>query len=264
MTHVSDTVLSRYAALDPGLEPDGVWAIEAHLERCGGCRARLRTMSSPEDSAFLAGVRHQVAAAIAVSPRMPRRARLGVSLWSRPLLPRVGMTVLVVLVALGLDVADSAAAQRFPSLVLLLAPVAPLLGVAAAWTRGLDPAHELVVASPRAGLYLVLRRTLTVLAVVIPVLAAAGWAAGTSPARWLLPSLAFTLGALALGSVVGVHRAAVGLAAIWAAAVVAPSLVSARLPLALEPASRPAWIGLSIVVAVLLVLRRNAFVGLKG
>ena len=264
MSHVPHTLLNRYATADPGLEPDGVWAVEAHLERCGGCRARLGTQTSPDDAAFLSMVRGQVAEAIEVSPRMPRRRRLGASLWSAPLLPRVGMTVLVVLAALVLDLADSLGAQRFPPLVLLLAPVAPLLGVAGAWTRGLDPAYELVVASPRAGLYLVLRRTLTVLAVVIPILAVAGWAVGTSPARWLLPCLAFTVGALALGSVVGVHRAAAGLAAVWTAGVVAPSLIWARPPIALEPASQPAWIGVFIVVAVLLVLRRNAFAGLRG
>ena len=194
---------------------------------------------------------------------MPHRRSLAGLLWSVPLLPRIGMTVVVVLVALGLDLADSVA-QRFPSLVLLLAPVAPLLGVAAAWTGRLDPAHELVAASPRAGLYLVLRRALAVLAAVIPILAVAGWAVGASPARWLLPSLVFTIGALALGSVIGVHRAAAGLASFWAAAVITPSLLWARLPVVLEPVGQPVWIGLLMVVGVLLILRRNAFAGLGG
>jgi len=264
MSHVPHTLLNRYATADPGLEPDGVWAVEAHLERCGGCRARLGTQTSPDDAAFLSMVRGQVAEAIEVSPRMPRRRRLGASLWSAPLLPRVGMTVLVVLAALVLDLADSLGAQRFPPLVLLLAPVAPLLGVAAAWTGRLDPAHELVAASPRAGLYLVLRRALAVLAAVIPILAVAGWAVGASPARWLLPSLVFTIGALALGSVIGVHRAAAGLASFWAAAVITPSLLWARLPVVLEPVGQPVWIGLLMVVGVLLILRRNAFAGLGG
>jgi hypothetical protein len=148
--------------------------------------------------------------------------------------------------------------------VLLLAPVAPLLGVAAAWSRGLDPAHELVTASPRAGLYLVLRRTLAVLVVVIPALAGAGWLVGTSPARWLLPCLAFTAGALALGEVVGLHRAASGLALAWTAVVVAPSLVTARTPVLLEPASLPAWAALTALVAVVAVLRRDAYTGLPS
>ena len=114
----------------------------------------------------------------------------------------------------------------------------------------MDPAHELVVASPRAGLYLVLRRTLAVLVVVIPALAVAGWLAGASPARWLLPCLAFTAGALALGELIGLRRAAAVLALAWTAGVIAPSVLTDRSPLVLEPASLPYWVGLIVVVAV--------------
>ena len=104
-----------------------------------------------------------------------------------------------------------------PSLLLLLAPVAPLLGVAAAWARGTDPAYELVAATPRAGLYLVLRRTLAVLVVVIPALTVAGCRSArrrlagccrawrSPPARWRSAAL------------IGVPRAAAVLAAGWVA-----------------------------------------------
>jgi hypothetical protein len=180
--------------------------------------------------------------------------------WIAPTVLRyVAMTVLMVLVAVLFDLAARAGGDRLPSLVLLLAPVAPLLGVASVWTRGTDAAHELVAATPRAGLYLVLRRTLAVLVVVVPALAAAGWIVGASPARWLVPCLAFTVSALALGEFVGVPRAAAGLALLWAAAVVAPSVVTARLPVVLEPASLPGWAGITVAVGVVLVIRRHAF-----
>jgi hypothetical protein len=169
------------------------------------------------------------------------------------------MTVLVVGAAVALDVADGAAGGRFPSLVLLVAPVAPLVAVASAWSRRLDPAYEVVAASPRAGLDLVLRRTLAVLAVVIPVLAAAGAVVGVSPARWLLPCLAFTAGALALGEVVGLHQATRGLAAVWIVAVAGPSLVADRVPVVLDPASRPVWLAALIGTAALLALRRHIY-----
>jgi hypothetical protein len=136
--------------------------------------------------------------------------------------------------------------------------------VAAAWSRGLDPAYELVVASPRAGLVLVLRRTLAVLAAVIPVLAAAGWLVGASPARWLLPCLAFTVAALALGELIGLHRAATGLALAWVAVVVGPSLVLERTPVLLAPASLPIWAAATAVVAALLIARRRAYTGLAS
>jgi hypothetical protein len=110
----------------------------------------------------------------------------------------------------------------------------------------------------------VLRRTLAVLAVVIPVLAAGGMLVGASPARWLLPCLAFTAGALALGELVGLHRAAIGLAVGWVAVAVAPSLITARTSLLLAPASLPGWAGLTVVVVVALLLRGDRYTQLPS
>jgi len=239
---------------------DVLWAVEAHLETCAGCRERLghAVMRRSRDTTVLIGrVRERLAAEVARSPQMPagRRRRRSVS---PGLLPRMAMAVLVVLVAFGLDLADRHDGQ-LPSMVLLVAPVAPLLGVAAAWSRGLDPAYEMVVASPRAGLYLVLRRTLTALAVVMPPLSVAGWMVGASPVQWLLPCLAFTAGALALGAVVGLHRAAGGLVLLWALAVVGPSVVTARSPVLLAPASLPAWAALAAATIAVVLLRRGAY-----
>jgi hypothetical protein len=175
---------------------------------------------------------------------------------------RLTMTLFVVAAALALDLAGSS--LLLPSLVLLVAPVAPLLGVAAVWSAGLDPAHELVVASPRAGLSLVLRRTLAVLAIVIPVLAVAGWLAGASPVRWLLPCLVFTAGALTLGELIGLRWAAGALGLAWTAGVIAPSVLTARISLLLEPASLPYWAGLAAITAIALMLRRDMYTGLRS
>jgi hypothetical protein len=258
-----------------GIGADAVWAVEVHLEGCPGCRDRLGAVvarRSPATTLLLERVREGLVVEVAGSAQMPTRRRPlptrlpGRALWwaTPALLPRLGMTVLVVLAAVGLDLAEAAATDRYPSLVLLLAPVAPLLGVAAAWSRGLEPAHELVVASPRAGLELVLRRTAAVLAVVIPALGVAGWLVGASPARWLLPCLAFTVGALALGEVVGLHRAATGLALAWAAVVAGPSLLTARPPVLLAAASLPGWAAVTVAVAVVVVVRRRAWTGLAS
>jgi hypothetical protein len=191
-----------------------------------------------------------------------RRRSRRISLWAPPgLWSRLAMTMLVIGAALGLDLA---AGSILPPLVLLVAPVAPLLGVAAVWSAGIDPAHELVVASPRAGLFLVLRRALAVLVAVIPVLAVAGWLAGASPARWLLPCLAFTAGALALGELIGLRLAAGALALAWTAGVIAPSVLTTRTPVLLESVSLPYWAGLTAVIAVALVSRRGAYLGLRS
>src|SRR5947199_130220 len=83
------------------------------------------------------------------------------------------------------------------------------------------------------------RRTVAVLAVVLPVLGLAGWLTGTAPALWLLPSLAFTTGTLALGGVVGVSRAAYALIAVWIAVIVLPSFAVPGRALALSTGALP-------------------------
>jgi hypothetical protein len=264
--HVTVSILERYATGGAGLGADTLWAVEAHLECCASCRARLGeavARCSPETMSLLARVQANLATQVASSPRMPaRRLPRRIARWAPPgLWPRLVMTVLVLAAALGLDLLDT---RLLPSIVLLVAPVAPMLGVAAVWSAGLDPAHELVVASPRAGLNLVLRRTLAVLVVVIPALAVAGWLVGESPARWLLPCLAFTAGALALGELIGLRWAAGGLALAWTAGVITPSVLAARTPLLLQPASLPYWAGVIAVIAVALVLRRDAYTGLRS
>jgi hypothetical protein len=270
--HVSAELLDRYAAGDRG-RPDVWWAVEAHLEACPACRDRLAAAVvrvSPATAALLDRVRDGLVAEVARGPRPRRRrsiARLAASVWrwaAPAVLPRLAMTVLMVVVAVGLDLADERTGGRYPSLVLLLAPVAPLLAVAAVWSRGLDPAYEIVASSARAGLDLVLRRAVAVLALVIPALGAAGALVGISPARWLLPCLAFTVAALALGEVVGLHRATTGLIAAWAAIVVGPSLATGRPPVALTVASLPVWAVVTAVVTVALVVRRRAYTALSS
>jgi hypothetical protein len=266
MTHPSAPVLERYvASAVTGGQHEAAWTVEAHLESCAGCRGVLAGIvehAGPPMTALLHRVETQLTDAVGRSTQAPARGhpRRWTRSWSAPAtLPRVLMTVLVVAAAVALDLADDAAGGRYPSLVLLVAPVAPLAAVAGAWSRRLDPAYEVVASSPRAGLDLVLRRTLAVLAVVIPALAAAGALVGVSPARWLLPCLAFTAGALSLGEVVGLQQATRGLAAVWILAVVGPSLWVDRVPVVLDAASRPVWLALFVGTAALLAIRRHAY-----
>ncbi len=177
--------------------------------------------------------------------------------------PWLVMVMSVTLLALLLDLADTGTGYGSGpgqvSLVLLLAPVLPVLGVAASWSRGLDPAYELTASVPRAGLPLVLRRTASVLAVVVPALLAGGWVTGVTAAQWLLPCLAFTSTTLALGGVLGVTRAALALIAVWAAVVVAPALATSRTPLALQTDGLPVW-GLILTLGIgVVIARRGAY-----
>jgi hypothetical protein len=253
--HASPGLLRRYADGDTGLATEVVWAVEVHLESCGDCRALLAA-----EATAVTPLVEQVWAGLAPSPApAPVRRVRWPATWATPAMgPWFAMTALVTVLAL---VADRLVAPPYPSFALLLAPIAPVAGVAAAWARGADPAHEVVAATPRAGLHLVLRRTVAVLAVVIPLLALTTW---TSPLRWLLPCLAFTVATLALGGFVGVRRAAVGLVAAWAVLVVGPSLVTARPPAVLEPAAVGAWAAVLVACAVVVRLRAAAFARLDS
>lgn len=270
--HVPTSWLDAYAAGEQG-PADLWWAVEAHLETCSTCRGTLAaavTRGSPDTAALVDRVGTNLAAQLAALPRPapPRSppvagAARAVRRWLAPgMAARLTTTLLVIVAAVALDLTDAATSGHFPSIVLLVAPVAPLAGVAAAWSRRLDPAHEIVVASPRAGLELVLRRALVALGVAVPALVAAGWIVGAAPVRWLLPCVTFVLAALALGAIVGLRRAAAGLALTWVVVVVAPSLLSAETPAALQPGAAAGWAVATVAVAALLVVNRREFTSL--
>jgi hypothetical protein len=256
--HASVRIIEGYARGGMGLAADEVWAVEAHLEMCRVCRDRLSAAVDagvPALASLVDTVWSGLEGQLAVTATMPRRRRWSAALarWLTPtMVPWLAMVVGVTLLALLLDLSDIGSGEV--SLVLLLAPVLPVFGVAASWSRGLDPAYELTASVPRAGLYLVLRRTTSVLGVVVPVLLVGGWVTGVMVAQWLLPCLAFTSTTLALGGVVGVTRAAAVLAAVWAGVVVAPTLATSRTTFALQTDGLPVWgliltLGIGVVIA---------------
>ena len=251
--HASPQLLRRYADGDPALAADVVWAVEVHLESCADCRGRL-------EAPAMAPLVDAVWASLDLDTTPAPASRGGwFATWATPaMVPWLAATTLVMFLAF---VADRMVGQSYPSLALLLAPVMPVAGVAAAWAKGLDPAHEVVAATPRAGLPLVLRRTVAVLLVVIPLMAVATW---TSPVRWLLPCLAFTVATLALGGFVGVRRAAIGLVVGWAVLVVGPSLVTARPPAVLEPAAFGVWAAVLVAGTVVVRLRATVYTRLDS
>ncbi|SEQ93933.1 Putative zinc-finger [Lentzea xinjiangensis] len=258
--HPGEHLLRRYARGDDDIAADELWAVEAHLETCAPCRGRL----APDPLAT--AVWADLAPLVARTPQMPRARpwRRLLHGWVSPAAgPWLAMMLLVTAAAVGLDQAGTTAGGQVP-LVLLVAPVLPVLGVAASWGRSFDPAHELTAATPRAGLPLLFRRTASVLAVVVPGLAVAGLLTDVAPARWLLPCLAFTVGTLALGALVGITRAAIGLVVAWAAAIVAPTFAFSRMPIALDAAATPVWAGALAAGLVVIAARRMAFTRLEA
>ncbi|TXS33789.1 zf-HC2 domain-containing protein [Streptomyces sp. ms191] len=179
----------------------------------------------------------------------------------------LGSLVAVAVAALGL--AYGAGFRDVRPLLLAVAPVLPLAGVALSYGRHADPMDEIVAATPSGGLRLLLTRTAAVLAVSVPLLTAAGALLPAAPgvpgaAAWLLPGLALALATLALGSFVGCRAAAATLGGGWLLAVTGPVLgrpgATAELARLLSgPAVQGAWAAAAAVCAGLLALRRRSF-----
>ncbi|MCX5265782.1 zf-HC2 domain-containing protein [Streptomyces sp. NBC_00199] len=263
--HASTHLIDAYASGGGDIAADQVWALEAHLEACRVCRDRLSaavTAGVPAVTELVRAVRSDLEPLLSATATMPRRRGrpAWLSRWATPTTaPWLAMFLSVTLLALLLDLGGYGAGAGPVPLVLLLAPVLPVLGVAASWSRGLDPAYELTASAPRAGLTLVLRRTASVLAVVVPVLLAGGWTTGVTAAQWLLPCLAFTSTTLALGGVIGVTRAAAALITLWAAVVLAPALATSRTPVALGRDGLPVWALILTLATGVVIARRGAY-----
>jgi hypothetical protein len=256
--HPGPAVIARYADGTANLDAVTLWSVEVHLEDCPDCRALVAGSTTDDARAMLDRVAAGVDRHIAAGPA-PARRRRWAAMRSRwlvwHLVPWLTMTVTVLGCAVLLDALESS----LPSLVMLLAPVAPLPAVAIAWSRRHDPAWELIAGTPAAGLAMLLRRTIGVLAVVVPALALASTRTGLSLALTLLPCLAFTAATIALGAFVGVRLAAAGLGAAWAVAVVLPAVITAQPPAVLQSGSSGGWVLLTLVLTVLAATRASSF-----
>jgi hypothetical protein len=264
IAHVAPPTLAAYAAGTLGPDHAATWTLEVHLERCAQCRARLAELAAPPLRALLDDTRTALLAQARNGPRPvpPRRLRRWQLRWADwSVFGWAAMTCTAILAAVLLDVSY----PDRPSAVLLLAPVAPLAGLAVAWSRRANPAWEMVAGTARAGLELLLRRTLAVLALILPPLAVAGLVLGRNPALWLLPCLAFTAATLLLGSRIGVPLAAVVLGGGWLAAAgavsfahgTAAAFTTAPAEALMRAETMPAWAAAAVVLALLTALRAD-------
>jgi hypothetical protein len=146
--------------------------------------------------------------------------------------------------------------------LLVLAPLAPALGVALAYGPAADPAHEITIASPMSGLRLVLLRTSVVLSISV---AAFGLGSLVSPARspiaaaWLLPALALTGTCLVLMTLTTGRRAASTTTAGWLLAVLIARGVADDPLAAFGAAGQLVAVAVLAGAVVLVVRRRGRF-----
>ncbi|MFH8370642.1 zf-HC2 domain-containing protein [Streptomyces sp. NPDC018031] len=286
--HVDGEMSARYAAgtLDEAAE----WSLEKHVEVCGDCAVTvsLAVCSRRDTAHVVADVRAALLAAVpaAAPARSGTAGRPGRARWSVRLLWAAGPAlwgawlVAVLVVCVGAVVlAYGAGFDGVRPVLLAVAPLLPLAGVAVSYGPSADPVHEIALAAPSGGLRLLLTRCAAVLAVSLPLLTAASAVAPDrpgvpGPAAWLLPGLALTLSCLALGSYIGCLAAAGILAGGWSLALLAPVVLADRpgggvLPLGAlterldacltGAGPQSGWAAAAVAGAALVALRRHAF-----
>ena len=230
VTHIDEQLLVGYCELS--VTAATAAAIEAHLMSCAGCRSKLAGVAISADGGFM----KQQSVWDGVLERVDRPTRsiterlLGV-MRVRPdtakLLATTPALRLAWLVAVVFVAAFGVAAARLegdgPWLLLVIAPLLPVAGVATAYGPALDPTYEIGVAAPMSGLRLMLLRTLAVIATTMPLLAVAAFGApggGWVVFGWVLPSFALVAITLALSTAISPERAGVVIGVGWLVALV--------------------------------------------
>ncbi|MEU0039252.1 zf-HC2 domain-containing protein [Streptomyces sp. NPDC006333] len=255
--HAADDLVARYT--DGSLPEPDAWSLEKHLESCGSCAARAsHAARAGAAGPVLAHVRDAVLDTVLHTARNPLPApslptpavptpsapqaaraaggRLGRIVWAAGPALRGAWTGAVLLVAVGaLSLAYGGGSDSARPLLLAVAPVVPVAGVALSYGRHADPLYELVATSPSGGLRLLLTRTAAVLAVSVPLLTATGLLLPTvgprlpqapMAAAWLLPGLALTLATLALSGYTSCRTGSAVVGGGWLLALAAPVLAS--------------------------------------
>lgn len=275
--HPPEEVLARYAAavLAPGAVALGeaeAAALEDHELVCAECRHRLAELVVAGGAGRRLELGWAIVDAELAAPRPRRLERLVRALGAgsatarllvaTPALRRAWFVAIAIALLFGLAAADPGRPDPSELLFLLVAPLVPVAGVALAYGRGSDPAHDMVTATPVSGFRLVALRAVAVLATAI---ATTGVAAlgltDVSPraAAWLVPALALSAACVALMSWLAPRVAGVVVTGAW---LVLVSLVNGLADDRFAAFSGPAqvaWAVVAAMAAVVVVLRRRAY-----
>lgn len=247
-------------------------SVEAHLMGCAACRGRLGAAVRPDEVelAWQRLVDVVDRPSHGILDRFGWGHRLARSTVATPTMVAAALCA-VALLALVPLVAAAAAGDAAVVALLVAAPLAPVAAVGLAYREWADPAGEISLATPSAGLRLVAMRALVVavgalLAVGLALLVVGAWV-DVTPAlvlAWCLPGLALS----ALVTLAGTTRwdplqVAGVLAVGWAAAVVTGSVTGRRLrpEAVLEVLASPTLQAVALTVALtalsLTVARRD-------
>ncbi|MFC4118045.1 zf-HC2 domain-containing protein [Nonomuraea zeae] len=220
--HIPDDLRERY--LQGTLEPAPAMSVDAHLGGCADCRAAL-----PYDTGWLEASWARLETEL-IRPRPSLAERflrhggvpdhLARLLSATPTMSLAWLAAVVAVLAFAV-LAARQQAELLPAF-LIVAPVLPPAGIALAYGPRVDPAHELMAATPMSGPRLLLTRATAVLAVAVVLAAIASPLLPAPPglsAAWLLPALAAAAGCLALSNRLPVPTAALAVGGVWLAIV---------------------------------------------
>jgi hypothetical protein len=265
--HVEPKLMEAYAK---GIADDPrAFSIEAHLTLCETCRASLtlhadrarlddlwarindivrRPTSGPVERFIIAvGINDHIARLLSATRSLSLSWFLAITM------------------ALTFAVAASHSGERGFIVFLVVAPLLPLAGVAAAYGRGVDPTYEIGLASPMRSFNLLLIRASAVLVTTMLLGAVAAFALpepNWTAIAWLLPSLGLVAAALALATFLAPLPAAVIVAVAWIAVTVtgvflAPSTIELRSLFA--GSLQFLLLTITLISGVAVLLRRDKF-----
>lgn len=272
--HASPALMERYARGD--VSDAAACSVEAHLVGCAACRELVATRADTArvDAVWLGILDELDAPAPGVVERLllllrvpDHQARLLAAT------PSLRLSWLLAITAtLAFAVAAAHVGPGEGALFLVVAPLLPVAGVAAAYGRAFDPAAAVSTATPAAGVHLVAVRSAAVLSTTIGLSLLAGVAVpggGVAAWGWLLPGLGLSLATLAAATVVDATRAAAALAGAWLAGTGlsiwsamgggAAAAAAARDALAFRPAGQVGFLALALAATAVLVARRHTF-----
>lgn len=231
-THRADWHADRQTLrglVDGTVGPVFAASLESHLMRCDTCRNQLNLMAYDETLEV-------TWSAIRATVQAPESTWLERLIGRCALSEETGRLLAAVpamrgawLLGVALALCFAGFAAGFSGdlgigLFLLIAPLAPVAGVAAAFGGDADPAQEMVVTTPYSAVRLLLLRTTAVLATCVPIAMLVGLVLpgpNWLTIAWLTPAGAGIAVTLALAPRVRITNAAAGVGAVWSALVLA-------------------------------------------
>jgi hypothetical protein len=270
--HAGEQELEDYVS---GRTPRALAAsMEAHLLSCARCRHTLASIAGDGDgdlawSRLADSIDRPTPTPLA---RLTRGHWFARSVIATPAMVQAALAALVLIVLVPLAAAVTSGSAGLVVL-LVLAPLAPMAAVTLAYREWADPAGEISLATPSAGLKLVALRALAVSLAAVPlafvVLVGVDAWAGDVPLRlgaaWFLPGLALAALVLLSGTTrVDPFHVAVGISAAWAVSVLAVVTVGRSLrpvlflDLIATPAVQAAALAVLVAAVLLTVVRRDA------